>query len=397
MPLTAFFSEQLDQLEDFLDEPGPVVRIVLLDPEMRPILLRMLAGLDEQDDFPHMLIGHSEPFRDPVTWFGTLQDALDAQLAQHAEALAEAGITLADDDAEGEADRGPWPLLRRVERLAEALPDGAGSLAFLLEPEQVDDGDGFARSVAFLSDKVASPRLKFVALDDRSSPRLAPLASEHPTVSMQTFWCSPQEMEQRVNAMLEQSDQAPPSDHRRALMMAAGFAFANKDYPRSEALQRQQLDAAEAAGEPLEQAIGAYGLGNTLLAAERPEEGAEAFLRACDLCVAHGLNELAPMTYTNLGVALHRLGNFEQAFEALRVGSRFFKAQGNRPGEAFVCDNLAAMHQELGRPEEAARVWRYAQGLYEGITNPALQDVREAGCADIRAKLERLGRAGHDA
>ncbi|MGK9166739.1 tetratricopeptide repeat protein [Inquilinus limosus] len=395
MPLTAFFSEQLDGLEDFMDEAGPVIRVVLIDPEMRPILLRMLAGLDEQDDFPHLLIGHDEPFGDPVGWFGTLQDTLDAQLAQHAEALAEAGISLAAEDAEDEAGRGPWPFLRRAERLAEALPEGAGSLVFLLRPESVEDRDGFARSVAFLADKVASPRLKFVALDDRRSPCLAALASEHPTVSTQTFWCSPQEMEQRVNAMLEQSGQTSPSDHRRALMMAAGFAFANKDYARAETLQRQQLEAAEAADEPLEQAIGAYGLGNTLLAAERPEEGVEAFVRACDLCVAHRLNELAPMTYTNLGVALHRLGRFEQAFEALRVGSRFFKAQGNRPGEAFVCDNLAAMHQELGRPEEATRVWRYALGLYEGITNPALQDVREAGLADIRAKLERLDGAGH--
>ena len=51
MPLTAFFSEQLDRIEDFLDAPTPAVRIVLIDPEMRGILLRMLGGLDEQDDF----------------------------------------------------------------------------------------------------------------------------------------------------------------------------------------------------------------------------------------------------------------------------------------------------------------------------------------------------------
>ena len=327
-----------------------------------------------------------EPFRDPAGWFGGLLDGLDAQIEQHAEALAEAGIGLADEAGPS----APWRFLRRAEGLADALPEAVGSLVFLIDPEAVEDRDGFIRSIAFLADKVASPRLKFIVLHGRGDPFLNSIEADRPGVSRQVFWCSPEEMERRVNATLEQPA-ASPADHRRALMMAAGFAFSNRDYPRAEALQRQQLDAAEAADEPLEQAIGAYGLGNTLLAERRAEEAVEAFLRACDLCVAHQLNELAPMAYTNLGVALHRLGNFDQAFEALRVGSRFFRAQGNRPGEAFVCDNLAAMHQELGRPDEAARVWRYAQGLYEGITNPALQDVREAGRSGCRRQAGPAG------
>ena len=173
--------------------------------------------------------------------------------------------------------------------------------------------------------------------------------------------------------------------------MAAAVACANKDYAKAEALQRQLLDSAISGSAPIEQAIAAYGLGNTLLAAGQAEPAAEMFMQACRICSEHKLNELAPTVYTNLGVALHRLGNFDQAFAALRVGSNFFRAQGNRPGEAFVCDNLALIHQELGRPAEAARVWRYALHLYEGIANPAMADVREAGRADILAKLARLG------
>ena len=391
MPLTAFFSEQLDRIEDFLGEPAPAVRIVLIDPEMRGILLRMLAGLDEQDDFRHLLIPHHAPFLDSAGWFEGLLGSLNAQIEQHAETLAEAGVEPGPEDS-GRSP--PWRFLGRAEGLAGTLPEAAGSLVFLIHPDAIEDRKGFARSIAFLADKATSPRLKFLVLDERREPCLAALASGHPNADTQTFWCSPQEMEQRVNAMLEQSA-AAPSDRRRALMMAAGFAFSNRDYARAESLQRQQLEAAETGGEPVEQAIGTYGLGNTLLAAGRPEEAAETFLRTCDLCVAHGLNELAPMAYTNLGVALHRLGDFDQAFAAMRVGSRFFKAQGNRPGEAFVCDNLATMYLEQDRPEEAARVWRYAQSLYDGITNPALQDVRESGSADIQAKLDQLGQAGN--
>ena len=173
--------------------------------------------------------------------------------------------------------------------------------------------------------------------------------------------------------------------------MAAAAAFANKDYPKALALQQGLLNDALAVGTPAEQAMAAYGLGNTLLAAGQAEAAAETFMQACQLCSEHGLNELAPMAYTNLGVSLHRLGAFDQAFAALRVASTFYRAQGNLPGEAFVCDNLALIYQELGRTADAEKVWRYALGRYESITNPAMAEVREAGKADVLAKLERLG------
>jgi tetratricopeptide (TPR) repeat protein len=178
---------------------------------------------------------------------------------------------------------------------------------------------------------------------------------------------------------------------RRVLAMVAAVASANKDYPQAIALQQGLLHQADAGGSPAERAMAAYGLGNTLLGAGQAEAAAETFMRACQLCSEHGLNELAPMAYTNLGVSLHRLEDFDQAFAALRVGSTFYRAQGNLPGEAFVCDNLALIYQELGRPDEAEKVWKYSLGRYESITNPAMADVREAGRADILGKLERLG------
>ena len=165
--------------------------------------------------------------------------------------------------------------------------------------------------------------------------------------------------------------------------MAAAVASANKDYAKAAALQQRLLDETISEGSPAEQAMAAYGLGNTLLAAGQLEAAADGLLLTCQLCSEHELNHLAPMAYTNLGVALHRLGDFDHAFAALRVGSAFYRAQGNLPGEAFVCDNLALIYQELGRPEDAARVWSYALGRYDSITNPTMADVREAGRADI--------------
>jgi tetratricopeptide (TPR) repeat protein len=394
MPLTEFFNEQLRELRMFMEQPKQVVRIIRVDPEMRTVLLKMLIGLDAREDFPHLLIGYDRPFADPLSWFCGMQEALEGQCLTHAAALESAGIGLANP-AENRS-KAPWAFLRYAEGFTDALPDNVGALVFVVEPERVDDPAAFTRSIAFLAERVRSPWLKFLVLDERLNPRLDRLAADPPKIGSQTFWCSPQELENRVDAALARRRQpSSTAEGRRLLAMAAAIASANRDYAKAEMLQRQVLDAARSGGTPAEQALAAYGLGNTLLAAGQAEPAAENLMRACDICCEHGPSELAPIVFTNFGVALHRLGNFDQAFAALRVGSEFFRAQGNRPGEAFVCDTLARIHQELGRPAEAAGVWRYALSLYEGIANPAMADVREAGRSDILAKLARLeGPAG---
>ena len=390
MPLTAFFEDQLQELQAFLEAPDRIAQVVQVDPEFRPILVKMLAGLDDRDDFPHVLIGCEARFSDPIQWFGDLQDALEAEFDRHAAGLAKEGIRTADPAPDPNL-RGPWPFLLRAESFADALPDACGSLTFVIEPEQVDDTIGFVRSIAFLADNVRCRWLKFIVLEERLAPRLAELAGTHQRIGLQTFWCSPQELQIRLDAMLAIHATSSSPEARRVRTMAAAVAFANKDYAKALALQHDLLHAANAEGTPAEQAMASYGLGNTLLADGQAEAAAETFMRACQLCSEHALNELAPMAYTNLGVSLHRLGNFDQAFAALRVGSTFYRAQGNIPGEAFVCDNLALIYQELGRPGEAAKIWRYALGRYESIANAAMADVRAAGRADILAKLARLG------
>jgi tetratricopeptide (TPR) repeat protein len=392
MPLGAFFEDQLEEIRAFLEDPDSVVQVVQVDPELRAVLLKMLAGLDDEDEFPHLLIGDDGRFGDPVQWFAGLQNALEAELSRHAAELAAEGIDVANP-AKDPTQRGPWPFLLRAEHFADSLPESVGSLAFVIEPEQVDDPPGFVRSIGFLAEKVRSHWLKFIVLDERLAPRLTELAGSHEGVGLQTFWCSPQELQTRLDAMLAVHGTSASPEACRVRAMAAAVAFANKDYPKALALQHGLLNEARAGGTPADQARAAYGLGNTLLAAGQAEAAAETFVQACELCARHGLGELAPMAYTNLGVSLHRLGNFDQAFAALRVGSTFYRAQGNLPGEAFVCDNLALIYQELGRPADAEKVLRYALGRYDSITNPTMADVREAGRAEILAKLERLGAA----
>jgi tetratricopeptide (TPR) repeat protein len=386
-----FFAEQFDELERALLDPDQVVRRIVVDPELRPMVLRYLARRDEDPDFPHVLVGFDAPFRDPITWFDQLAELLRASAVRHAESLLPQGIDLRSATEPIAAMRAPERCLTMAEGLTQALPDEVGTLVLVLDVAVVDDLDGFRRSIAFLADYIRTPWLKVVVLDPRLEPRLDAFAREHPRVGSQTFWLSPEDLERRAAAQLASLADRPSPERRQALAMLAGMALARKDHARAEALQRELAGEAEKAGAPLEAATALYNLGNTLLADGRAAEAAGSFARACALCLDHGLGQLASVVYTNLGVALHREGDFDQAFASLKVARDLFKAQNNRPGEAHVCDALGAIYHELDRPDEAAHAWRYALQLYDGITNPALADVRASGRAALEAKLRELG------
>jgi Flp pilus assembly protein TadD len=394
MPYAAFFGEQLRDLENFLALSPGNVRIVRIDPEMRGLLLRMLSRREQSPGFPHLLIGFYDDFRDPTSWFEGLHAALRAHIDEAAGALAERAIAPPAGYADADGDQpitAPWRFLRLAESLAARLPDDAGALAFLLAPEQIGDAASFVQSIEFLASRATSRWLRFIVLEDRAAPLLADLATTEPTVSHQTFWQSAERLAHRqhaANGFAALSPGAPPVDKG----IAASVAFANKDYATAEALQRERLQQAADTKTPLQQVIERYDLGRTLFEAGRAEEAVAVLAEACDMACTHELGEIVPTVYMNLGVALHRLGAFDEAFAALKVANRFFRLQGNRPGEASSYDTLARIYDELGRREEAERTWRYALAVYDGIGNPDMRDVREAGRADIQAKLDRVGR-----
>ena len=388
MPCEEFFTEQMQQIEAFLWAWAPPMQVIAIDGEMRDIFLRMLLGLEQDEKFPHIFLSHSDAFLDAMTWFDSLDRELEEQVAQNAEEIQSAGIVLPDANHDP-ALPPPWRFLHRAEAVAKVLPEEIGALAFIIEPERIDDEDGFIRSVDFLAHNVNSSRLKFIVLDDRSAPRLEKLAGAHPRVETQIFWLDPRSVQQSINRELTSPGAARSS---AVLGQAAAFAAADHDHSQAISLQWQRIIQVEKeGGAPTDRVMARLDYSRALLDAGQADPAAETLLQACELCSAHQLHDLAPLAYTDLGIALNRSGNVDQPFEALRVGSEFFRAQGNLPGEAHVCDTLAKMYEERGETAEAESVWRYVLGLYNGITNPQLADVRAAGVADIQSKLARLG------
>lgn len=389
MSLKSYFPEQFDQLKGFFIAATEVVRVLKIDPEMRPMLIKALSRMDEDKEFPHALTLCSQAFTEPVSYFDSLYEILRQSYEQNVRPLAERKTRLAAPIDDRTLLKAPEKFTRYASSLAESLPDRVGSLVFVLNPDDVADVPGFRKSIAFIAENIRSEWLKVLVLDSRTAPLLDGL--EHPKIGVQTLYLSPQEIEQRVREDLQAPASLPPAERRQYKGLLAGFAFSNRNYDEAAQLQRAWANEAEQDGAPGDAASAYYNLGNTLLAKSDWPEATAAFCKACDLCVAHKLIGLAPFAYANLGIGLHRQGEFEQAFAALKVARDMFKAQNHRAGEAFVVDALAQMYALDGRKAEADKSWRYCLSLYESMTSSTFADLRASGSKDVIAKLAQLG------
>lgn len=390
MSLKSYFPEQFEHITGSMISAREVVRCVRIDPEMKPMLTKALARMEDDPEFPHLIVGYAEPFADAKGYFEGLVTLVSNEYTKNARMLVEAGVQFTAPFQDESAPPAPFRFLRYAEALADKLPDHVGSLVFLLDPEEVLDRDGLRRSVRFLCEKTKSPWLKFLLLDSRTDPCIEAPAVEDRRIGFQTFHLSPEEIERRTKEDLNSSEALEPAERRQYLGLLAGFAFARKEYAEAEKLQRQWAEQAEGEGSPQEYGAALYNLGNTLIAQGEATAAVDLYCQVCNLCLNHNLNSLAPLAYTNLGIALHRQGNFRDAFAALKIGRDMFKAQNIRPAEAYVVDCLAQMYAEDGRPEQAKSAWRYALSIYDSLTSSLFKDLREVGRTGILGKLQRL-------
>lgn len=391
-----FFAEQFDAIEAFLLDPETSILRMTIDPEMHRMPIRFLEAKDNDPEFRHIVIYHNAAFRTHVHWHDSLLKVIDAQIEEFADVLADKGVDLARLRDTRHPAHQPWKTtLDRLEVLAASLTDYIDSVVVFLDPESVDDVQNWRRTVNFFANTVGVSELKFLIYDARTAPLLDG-AVEHPKVVDQCFWLSPEEIEKRAAAQLKGGAKGAaltPAEKCRSLATVGLMAFGREDYATAEKAQRAHLKEAQAAENPTDTALALYNLGNTHLATGNVEEAVEVFSRCADGALYHELDQIAPMAYCNLGIALFRAEEPEQGKACLRVAREMFKAQRNLPGEAYVCDSLALCHHAAGERAEAEKAWTFALKLYDTISNPDLQDVKRGGRYDIKNKMKHFGYA----
>jgi len=390
MSLKLYFPEQLDQLKKFTTSATEVVRCVRIDPEMKPMLMKILAKLDEDSEFPHALLSIKTCFNNPHDYFQKLLEQLTKNYEENKKNLVELGVVFKQNGDPKKKLKSPAKFIQYATDLADSLLDNMGSMVLVIDPEEVADEVDFKKSIEFLADKTTSRWLKYIVFDSRANPVLEGLNEENDHVGMQTFYLSPEEIEKRASKDLSLPGVLEPGEKRQYLGLLAGFSYARKEYEDAIKYQSQWVTEAKGNAEPSELANALYNLGNTYHAKGDFAEATEVYCKACDICIDNELNSLAPFVYTNLGINLHRQADFESAFASLRVARDMYKAQKQRPGEAHVVDCLATIYALDGENEKAENTWLYALSIYEEITSSLFRDLRESGINDISAKLERF-------
>jgi tetratricopeptide (TPR) repeat protein len=389
MPLSDFFADQFRQIKAFMVDPAAVVRIVRVDPDLRYVLIKALVKMDDEPDNFHAMLFADAAFENPASYFTALLTQLESNYVENTARLEEQGtrfvVPYEDPSKLHPANR----FRLYASALADVLPDSMGSLVFILDPEDVKDRGSFRQSIEFLARQVASKWLKFLVVDSRLEPRLDGLEGLD-RVGSQTFYMPPGDIEKKLKEQTEQPELSDPLQHRRALGVLAGFAFANKDYDEAARLQTEWGRLAESAGAPAEAASAYYNLGNTLLEKGDLLQAEDYYVKCCALCMEHAVNGVLPLALTNLGVTLFRQDRIGEAFESLRVAYQNFKAQNHKPGMAFAYDTLAGIHHAQRQDDEAERAWLSAFDTYNGITSEAFADLRKSGTQDISAKLGRF-------
>jgi tetratricopeptide (TPR) repeat protein len=370
---------------------------VRVEPDMKPLLMKMLAGLDADDSSPHLMACSEVPFETEAQYFEALLAELAADVAKWERPLKATGYEF----HLWPEDLGFFPAHERfvtyAGALADSFPEQFGSFVLILAPDAIADPAGFRKAIEYLAANTPSTWMKYLVIDERQKPVLDKIDEQSPAIWHQTFHIAPEEIEAEAKADLAKGIGLTPHEVRQYTALVASCAFARREYDEALRLQQQWLELAAKEGAPADVANACYNLGNTQVAKGDLAAAEETYGRALDLALDHNVAALLPMVLTNLGVTLYRQGRLDQAVQSFQIAREHCQAQDLRPTEAHVLDCMGRTFEAGGQKDEAARCWNEALVVYDGMSSETFAAAREGGKAPILEQLERLGKPGHAA
>src|SRR5262249_50332451 len=145
---------------------------VRVEPDMRPLLIKVLQGLDRDPQCPHMMLWSEVPFENRQQYFEALLQELTEDLSQWEMPLKAAGFVFRPGPVQKRGLPAEAKFLAYAAALAEALPASVGSLVLVLAPDRVEDTEGYRAAARFLADETPSRWLKYLVIHGRKQPAL---------------------------------------------------------------------------------------------------------------------------------------------------------------------------------------------------------------------------------
>lgn len=395
MSLKSLFSEQIEQLRQFMDTPGPTLHAIRHDIDTQTVLEKILVKLDDDSTNDHIMLVCSSECQTANQYAAAILQELADHAAPHADACKEANISLpaAPLNPSGDAIR---VLASYVSEFANCLPSGSGCLVVILHPDEVANPADYRQVAQSLAAKTKSQFAKYIVFDRLDKPLLGNINEDVPRASFQEFQFTPSEMQKRVREDL-QGNNLTRQERRQYTAMVGGFEMGKQNYVEAEQAQRDALTLIREDEALAEEPAALYNLANTLLAQDKMPAAEEQYGFAIEAGIREEVHGLVAMALTNLAIALQRQGKCEQALESLAAAESTFRALNNPPGLAYALDNRAQILHKEGRNEEAEQAWLEALAVYEGIDAEMFSQVKDKGQEDILTKLKTFYEATNQA
>ena len=208
MPLKNFFDEQLASLRQFMASAELTMCALQHAPDIKRLLMKLLARLDEDDTNPHVMLVIDADFEDTDQYFRAALADIQAQNEAFRDSLAEIGVELptADDSPQ----LSPRHRFKRyVADVAESLPESVGAYVVILDAAEIRDDQPFKEAMEYLGHLTRGQRAKYLVLDRLANPILHDLPQRTARGVIQTFHLPPEEIEERVKQDLQQGKLNP--------------------------------------------------------------------------------------------------------------------------------------------------------------------------------------------
>lgn len=390
MPLQDLFTRQINDLRRFMRAQGQPLRALQLPSDLKPMVMKVLTRLDDDPQFPHVMLGAKLAFLDEHQFFSALHGVVQTELARARDQLKDAGVQIRLPSETDSLTRARDRFINTFSRIADQLPRPVRSMVLVLDPEKVQDQEGYLEAMAWLADNTPSRRAKYLVFDDGSGPSLTNLAERCRGASVGQFDIKPQQIEAQIHADMANPALLSELEQRQNLALLAGFAFSKRQHDEALRLHGQFLTMLpEQERDGPEAASALYNLGNVHLAKGDGSAAEAHYAHALEICMAKKLDGIMPMVLSNMGLAVHRQGRAEEAIKCFEIARRSSQVQRHPLLEAHVLDNLAGIYQAESRFPEAERCLMDALALYQGIKSEFFADMRKSGQADVEAKLVR--------
>lgn len=178
--LERLITDAQERIQEFLEDEEARLLVLQAIPEQRMLAARMLAAIEEQEDGWILCYGVAEQFSSAPAFYAQVAQGLLSHVEENRATLAKQGVHLPSfDNADWHENRDGLPadvwFVSLLEDLTRILAPISDRLLLVLCPDSIEEPSKYREAVLRLCNATGSPRVRYLAIDDRAKPILSGL------------------------------------------------------------------------------------------------------------------------------------------------------------------------------------------------------------------------------